>query len=260
MAGCRPAARNVCATALLLVPRDCGWVPAHPRKSLCDLLAAAFQGLWKFTTHIYHQASPLTFLFQHQQMWLFSGIHWDLCLWGGCTASTKCPASRGTATPYVAVDSSDLALLSTPGDSPFPPEQCQVLSCGVLDSSSVSRVLMEFKQLSFLLSPYFVQSLWLFPLFHFLSSHPTLPPSLCPLSTSEKQFPALLGFSLPQFTSPCWVPAEFCGSGCADCCVNPLFSFLGVQVGSVLVWLHFRDERGKKNPSMLFHHLDPSSV
>ena len=38
----------------------------RPRKSSRDGVAAAFQGLWKITTHIRHQASPLKTLFQHQ--------------------------------------------------------------------------------------------------------------------------------------------------------------------------------------------------
>ena len=46
-------------------------------KSLRDSVAAAFQGLWKIITHIWHQASPLRTLFQHQQMWPFSGVCWD---------------------------------------------------------------------------------------------------------------------------------------------------------------------------------------
>ena len=55
--------RNTCRTLLLLVPRDCGQVPARLRKSSRDSVAAAFQGLWKITTHIWHQASPLMTLF-----------------------------------------------------------------------------------------------------------------------------------------------------------------------------------------------------
>ena len=123
---------------------------------------------------------------------------------------------------------------------------------------------MEFKPspFSFLLSPFLVQSLWLFPLFYFLSScfwgvlFPySPPPPLSPSSLSmQKWLPALHGFSLPQFTSLCHVPAEFCGSGCADCCVNPQISFLGVQDGLVLVWLHFMDARHTKN----FHAFQPS--
>ena len=46
--------------------------------------------------------SILASLFQCQQTWLFSGIFWDLCLWGGHMASTKCPSSRGAASPRVA--------------------------------------------------------------------------------------------------------------------------------------------------------------
>ena len=91
-------------------------------------------------------------------------------------------------------------------------------------------------------------SLRLFPLFHFLSScfcrgecfsHTLSPVSV--LSPQENQLPALCSFSLPRFTSLCRIPAEFCGLGCADCCVNPHSSFLGVQDGLVFIWLYFMD-------------------
>ena len=62
--------------------QDCGQVPAHPRKCSQDSVAVAFQGLWKITTHIWHQASPLTILFQHQRMWFFSRVHWGLAFGG----------------------------------------------------------------------------------------------------------------------------------------------------------------------------------
>ena len=52
--------RNACWTLLLPEARECGRVPARPRKSLRDSVAAAFHGLWKITTHIWHQASSLT--------------------------------------------------------------------------------------------------------------------------------------------------------------------------------------------------------
>ena len=42
---------------------ETGQVPACPRKSSRDGIAAAFQGLWKITTHIWHQALPLMTLF-----------------------------------------------------------------------------------------------------------------------------------------------------------------------------------------------------
>ena len=56
---------------------ETGQLPALPRKSLQGSVGAAFQGLWKITTHIWHQVSPLTTLFQHQRMLLFSGVCWD---------------------------------------------------------------------------------------------------------------------------------------------------------------------------------------
>ena len=67
---------------LLTMPRDCGQVPACPRKSARDSVAAAFQELWKITTHVWHQASPLKTLFQHQRLWLFSRVHWGLAFGG----------------------------------------------------------------------------------------------------------------------------------------------------------------------------------
>ena len=151
--------------------------------------------------------------------------------------------------------------LSAPGDLPLPPEHCQVLSCRVSDS--VPTLFIESKwNLNPLLSPFFLQSLWLFPLFHFVGScfwwwwgcfSHTLSPSPSSLH-KQKQLPDLLSFSLPQFTSSRRVPAEFCGSGCAGCCVNPQISFLGVQDGLVLIWLHFSHERRKKN----LHAVPPS--
>ena len=53
------------------------------------------------------------------------------------------------------------------------------------------------------------------------------PPSPSSLHT-QKLLPVLRSFSLSKFSSLRRVPAEFCGSGCADCCVNPQISFLGV--------------------------------
>ncbi|XP_058572960.1 neuronal growth regulator 1 isoform X1 [Neofelis nebulosa] len=51
---------------------------AHPRKSSPNHVAGVFQGLWKITTHIWHQASHIKSLFQHQPMWLFSRVCCDL--------------------------------------------------------------------------------------------------------------------------------------------------------------------------------------
>ena len=66
-----------CTQECLLDPAAvgaCVQVPTCPRKSSRDSVAAAFQGLWKITTHICHQASLLRTLFQHQRMWLFSRV------------------------------------------------------------------------------------------------------------------------------------------------------------------------------------------
>ena len=123
-------------------------MPARPRKSSRDRVAAAFQGLWKITRHIWHQASPLMPLFQHQRMWLFSVVCWDQV---ASTVSTKCPSSSGTAFSHVVREPP--GPHSGPGDWPFPPEHHQVLGCGVADSAlPLFIVLMEFKPspLSFL--------------------------------------------------------------------------------------------------------------
>ena len=103
-------------------PRDYIWVLACPRKRSCDHAAPEVQRLWKITTHNWCQTSPHpSVLAPTQQTWMFSGVLWDLFLWGGCMASTKCPPKQGNClspcgrrTPQT--------LLSAPGDSPFPSE------------------------------------------------------------------------------------------------------------------------------------------
>ena len=139
-------------------------------------------------------------------------------------------------------------LHSASGDSPFPPERRQVSSCGVSDSAlPLFIVFTEFKPL--LPPPFLVQSLWLF---HFSTFSPAdfgggrfsrlSPHRLC-LLFARKSVPCSPHLPSPRFTSLHRVPAEFCGSGCEDCCVNPHISFLGVQDGLVLVWLYFMDTR-----------------
>ena len=110
----------------------------------------------------------------------------------GLPGPTHCPSGSGTASPRVAREPP--GPHSAPGDSPFPPEHRQVGSCGAAAFAlPLFTVLMEFKPspFSLLLSPVLVQSLRLFPLFHFLSSCfwgecfsriLLRPPSLCPLS------------------------------------------------------------------------------
>ena len=80
------------------------------------------------------------------------------------------------------------------------------------------------------------------------------PPQSLSSLLLQKGFRTFQGFLLPKFSSLCGIPTEFCGSGCADCCVNPQISFLSVQNGLVLVWLYFMDTRHTKN----FHAVLPS--
>ena len=102
--------------------------------------------------------------------------------------------------------------------------------------------------------------LWLFPLFLFLCScfwRGVLflySPPVFVLSLPAKTAPCPWWFLPPPFYLSALHTLQFCGSGCADCCVNPQISFLGVQDGLWLIWLHFRDERCKKH----FHAFPPS--
>ena len=191
-------------------------------------------------------------------MWPFSGVRWDQV---ASTVSTKCPSSSATTFPRVAREPP--GPHSVPGDSPFPPEHRQVSSCRVADSVlHLFTVFMEFKPcpFSFLLYPFSLVPVVVsnFPLSLQLLLGRGAFPVFSPLSPSslrtQKPLRALHSFSLPKFTSLCHIPAEFFCLGCADCCINPHISFLGVQDGLVLVWLYFMDVRHTKN----FHAVPPS--
>ena len=98
--------------------------------------------------------SPLTSLFLHQRMWSFSGVHCDLCLWGGCTVSTKYPPSRGTTSPVWPEDSQDLAVCSWEFALPTrAPPRIELWSC-ILCTPPVYRVLLEYKPPSFTFLPF----------------------------------------------------------------------------------------------------------
>ena len=92
---------------------------------------------------------------------------------GGLTASTGCLPSGGTASPVWPVGASDLAACSwgfaLPTRAPPGIELWSFRLC----APPVYRVVMEFKPspFSFLLSPFLVQSLQLFPLSTFLQLH-----------------------------------------------------------------------------------------
>ena len=170
-------------------------------------------------------------LFQHQRMWPPSGICWDQV---ASTVSTKCPSSSGTA--FLRVVRGPPRPHSVPEDSPFPPEHRQVSSCRLAAFVlPLFTVLMELKPSPFSFLPFTVPvAVSNFPLsLQLLLGRGAFPefsplPSLRPLSACKSGSLPAAGLSLPSFTSPRHVPAEFCGSGCADCCVNPPISFLGV--------------------------------
>ena len=129
MCRCWPQPGTFVGPYLLLMPRDCSFMPVCPRERSRDCVAAVFQGLWKITTYIWCQASPLTAFFHHRGMWLFSWVCWHLCLWGAAQPLPNVlPAGE---LPLPAWPKDPGTSLSAPGDSPFPPEYHQVLSCGV---------------------------------------------------------------------------------------------------------------------------------
>ena len=191
-------------------------------------------------------------------MWFFSKVHWDLCLVVAAQPLPNVLPEGEPPLPVWPMDTLDLAPCSWRFALPTRALPYMELWSFGLCTPPFYRILMEFT-LSFLLSPFFVQSLAysFFSLHLFLGSQgmlsPTLPWSLSSLC-NQKQLPALHSFSLPHFTSLSCIPAEFCGSGCSDCCVNPWITFLGVKDGLLLIWLYFRDERCKKN-----FHAVPSS-
>ena len=152
-------------------------------------------------------------------------------------SSAKWSLSRGTYSPSVAHRPSQ-TLLPAPGNSPF-----------FLTRALPGTELWNFRFCALL----FIESWWYWhPLlsshhcfwgtdflfsscecFHSFSFSPATfgffflyspdaphsPPFL--VLSPQKQLSTLCGFSLPQFTSPHRVPAEFCGSSYADSCVHP---------------------------------------
>ena len=167
--------------------RDYAWVPACPRKSSHDCVAAVFQGLWKITIHIWHQASPVTTL--------FSGVCWDwvtaqplpnvfpsvepLLLCGLRTSQTLL-CSRGFTLPTRAPSSIELQSFR-------------------LCAPPVYRVLMEFKSFPFSFFSSVPMAVSTFPLslqLLFGGGHvfPVLSPHLHPVSTSKNN-------SLPSVAS-----------------------------------------------------------
>ena len=194
------------------------------------------------TTRIWHQASPRQPCSSTSECGCSPGSTGDLAFGGvtqplpGVLPAGKPPLPMWPEEPRTPLSSWGFALATRalPGiklhssDSVFP----------------LFIVLVEFKPSPFSLFSSVPAAVSTFPLslqllFFFWGGvlFPYSPlPHLCPLSHA-KAAPCPLWLLSSQFTSPHCVPAEFCGSGCADCCVNPQIGFLGVQDDLVLIWL-----------------------
>ena len=90
--------RNICRTETQRLRPGA----SPPQEKFARQCNSSVSGIMEVTTHIWHEASPPTTLFQHQRMWLISRVCCEVCLWGGCTAFTQLPPSRGTTSPHVA--------------------------------------------------------------------------------------------------------------------------------------------------------------
>ena len=104
------APRKLRMTMLLLKPRDYGQVPTFP-----EIIHAILQQEHLRDYGKSHHTSCIRFHclltpLLNTNKWLFSRVCWDLCLWGSCIASTKCPLNWGTTSPHVAREPSPLDL------------------------------------------------------------------------------------------------------------------------------------------------------
>ena len=72
-----------------------------PRKKFTQLCSSSISGFMEY--HNTHLAPGFTLnvLVPAPENVVVSGVHWDLCLLGDCTASTKCPSSSRTTSPHV---------------------------------------------------------------------------------------------------------------------------------------------------------------
>ena len=146
-------------------------------------------------------ASPLTTWFQHPRMWPPSGVCRDQV---ASTVSTKCPSSRGAASPRVAREPT--RPHSAPGDSPFPPEHRQVGSWRVAAFAlPLFIVLMELKPSPFSSLPFSFSPCGGFQFSTFSPAafgegcFRILPPSpISVFSLPAKVVPYLLGLLAPQ--------------------------------------------------------------
>ena len=150
-------------------------------------------------------------------MWPFSGVHWDLCLWGGHMASTRCSQSRGTTSPLVAyrpLRPCYLLLGIHPASSP---EHHQALSSETSDSIVYRILVVLTPSLFFPISGFGEKSSCSVPYECFHSFSQCLPTffqggvflhdwctTLSPFlflslsSVCKKKLPTFHGFSLPS--------------------------------------------------------------
>ena len=144
------APRNVWWTLLLTVPRDCGQVPACPPKKFLRQCSSSTSGIMEnHNTHLAPGLTPNDLVPAPVNV----AILWGLLGPGSLTASTKCPSSSGTTSSRVAREPPQPHC--APEDSPFPPEHCQVWSCGVAAFAlPLFTVLMEFKASPFSFLPF----------------------------------------------------------------------------------------------------------
>ena len=197
-----------------MMPGDCSWVPAHPRNCLCDRVAAAFQGLWKnHNTHLaQHTLSDLVPAMANvavlRGLLIPLPVGWLHTLYQMSFQQRNCFSPHGLRTSQPSLCSWEFTLptRALPGIELWSFRLC---------ASPVYRVLMEFKPspFSFLLSPFFLQTLWLFPLLHFLSSCFwggvlfTYSPPISVLSPQANTAPCPLWLLSPpvHLSAPCYV-------------------------------------------------------
>ena len=239
MARCQLVPKNAHATVLLQKPRDCIRVPACPRKSLHNRVAAAVQGLWQITTHSWHQAllharflvptpANMAVLLGPLETFSLASLH---------SIYQSLPSKR-TASPHVARRPLRPCCLLL-GIFPSHQTTARYQAAEFLTlCSPVYRVLMVLKHSPFSFLPFLFRPFWVFPFF--LSScfsGECFPCTLLPvfvLSPQTKTAPYPRGFCLPHFTSLCHIPANFCGSSYADYCVNQI-NFIDGKNGLLLI-------------------------
>ena len=136
MAWCPPAPSNICRTMLLPLPKDCGWVPTHPRKFSQSCSSSVSGIMVNHNTHLAPRfplnvlvPAPANVVVLQDPLGPLP-VGWPHCLYQMSSQQGNHLSPCGPRTS-----------LSTPGDLPFSPEHHQVSSCGV--SGSVLPLFIE---------------------------------------------------------------------------------------------------------------------